>query len=444
MNHPTHPVEQEEVMAYLDGELTAARAAEMAAHLNGCAECRALADDLRGVSQRMLTWQVEPAPAQLETSIAEAAAKPRKQSPIVAAKPSWWNIFAQRPVWQRWAVVLSTLAIVAFMGRWLQLSIRQSPLPVAQRTSIQLQAGAVKKNTEVVDGATFGRNGSVASGDKALQQRLDQYNASDKLEKDTLLYVPRPGLTMYDGQTRRDSNSGRVEQTPMVARTASLTIVVKDFAGARASVEQIVRQFNGYIGELTTESPKGSAQSLTATLRIPAPQLDTALMQLKALGRVELETQGGEEVSEQHADLVARLKNARATEQRLLDVLRQRTGKVGDILQVEQEIANTRQQIERMEAEQKGLEKRVEYGTVQLRANEDYKEELNFTPPSTLASLHNAATNGYRTLVESLLGVVLWFASYAPVLAFWALLLFWPTRMIWRRLRAGRRQTAAV
>jgi hypothetical protein len=337
-------------------------------------------------------------------------------------------------LWQRWAVVLGSLAIVIFMGRWLLLStvankMSAVPLPVAQRAAIELRAGA---NT---------RKGSVANGDQAtLQQKRDQSNAADSLT----VNGNRSLGEQTDGQFHENSYKPWLAQGPMVARTASLTIVVKDFAASRASVEQIVRQFGGYIGELTTESPKGSAQTLTATLRIPAPQLDVALMQLKALGRVEQETQGGEEVSEQHADLVARLKNARATEQRLLDVLRQRTGKVGDILQVEQEIANTRQQIEQMEAEQKGLEKRVEYGTVQLKATEDYKEELNLTPPSTLTSLHNAATNGYRTLIESLLGVVLWFASYAPVLAFWTLVLFWPARLLWRRIRASRQQAPAV
>ena len=46
----THEVDREEVMAYLDGELAAARAVDVRAHLDQCAECRALADELREVS----------------------------------------------------------------------------------------------------------------------------------------------------------------------------------------------------------------------------------------------------------------------------------------------------------------------------------------------------------------------------------------------------------
>ena len=54
-----HPMEKEELMAYLDGELSKARAAVAAAHLGECAECRAVVDGLRAVSQKLQSWEVE-------------------------------------------------------------------------------------------------------------------------------------------------------------------------------------------------------------------------------------------------------------------------------------------------------------------------------------------------------------------------------------------------
>lgn len=54
-----HAIEPEEMMAYLDGELPAARAAEAMTHLERCAECQKLAADLRRVSQEMAAWQIE-------------------------------------------------------------------------------------------------------------------------------------------------------------------------------------------------------------------------------------------------------------------------------------------------------------------------------------------------------------------------------------------------
>jgi hypothetical protein len=54
-----HPMEQEELMAYLDGELSADHAAETLSHLELCPQCQALAADFRGVSQELLAWEVE-------------------------------------------------------------------------------------------------------------------------------------------------------------------------------------------------------------------------------------------------------------------------------------------------------------------------------------------------------------------------------------------------
>ena len=54
MRKDTHYVGQvEEVMAYLDGELSPDRAQVVAAHLQDCEECQGVIHDLRGVSQEM-------------------------------------------------------------------------------------------------------------------------------------------------------------------------------------------------------------------------------------------------------------------------------------------------------------------------------------------------------------------------------------------------------
>jgi len=65
-------------------------------------------------------------------------------------------------------------------------------------------------------------------------------------------------------------------------------------------------------------------------------------------------------------DLLARLKNSRDTEQRFRAILQQRTGNVSEVLQVEEGIARVRSDIERMEAEQKALEHRVDFATIEL------------------------------------------------------------------------------
>ncbi len=221
----------------------------------------------------------------------------------------------------------------------------------------------------------------------------------------------------------------------MIARTVSLSIVVKDFDAGRASLDAILSRHNGYAASLNVSTAQGTARGIQASLRIPAPQLAAAIGELKALGRVENETQNGEEVTQQHADLVARLKNSRETEQRLQDVLRTRTGKVKDVLEVEEEIARVRGEIEQMEAEQKTLEHRVDFATIDLKLAEEYKAQLSNPAPSVTFQLRNATVNGFRNAFESLLGIVLFLAESGPTLLLWLSILAIPAWMLWRRYR---------
>jgi hypothetical protein len=221
----------------------------------------------------------------------------------------------------------------------------------------------------------------------------------------------------------------------MITRKAELSIVVKDFGPVEEAVKGITDRHHGYIGELSTTAPKDSARKLDATLRIPSPQLDAALAELKQLGRVERESQSGEEVTKDYTDLMARLHNSRATEQRLLEVLRHNTGKVKDILEVEEEIAQVRGEIEQMEADQRALKTRVDYAVLRLSVAEDFRASLQVAPPSTATRLHNALVDGYHDVVESLIGFAVWLLEAGPTLLIWGALLFFLARWAWKRWR---------
>lgn len=221
----------------------------------------------------------------------------------------------------------------------------------------------------------------------------------------------------------------------MIARTVALTIVVKDFAASRADLDTILARHHGYAAELTVNTPENVSRSFQASLRVPAPELSAALGELRGLGRVEVETQSGEEVTQQHADLVARLENARETEQRLRGLLAQRTGKIDEVLQVEEEIDRVRGEIEGMEAEQRTLEHRVDFATIDLELNEEYKEQLNPQSASISSGMRNAFVAGLRHASGTLLGIVLFVEEFGPVLLIWAAIMGLPAILLWRRYR---------
>ena len=102
MTAPSHPVGQEEVMAYLDAELLPERAAFVSAHLETCDACRDLATQFRSVSAQMATWEIERAPDSLAQPV-EAALTTRPHEAAKAGRGGWLIIpaFSIMPLTRR-------------------------------------------------------------------------------------------------------------------------------------------------------------------------------------------------------------------------------------------------------------------------------------------------------------------------------------------------------
>jgi len=283
----------------------------------------------------------------------------------------------------------------------------------------------------------------------AREAKMDQSSAFERpsMYKDesramNTLEAPPPssavsGLAGGGGESSEHAAS-TVAPVPMIARTVSLSIVVKDFSAARASLDNILERHHGYAAQLTVSTPENAARSFQASLRVPAPELSSALGDFKALGRVENESQSGEEVTQQHADLVQRLKTARDTEERFRAILQQRTGKLEEVLQVEEQIARVRGEIESMEAALKTLEHRVDFATVDLQLAEEYSARFNSPSASVSNRMHNAFIAGLSNAAGTLLGIVLFLEEYGPALLIWLVILGVPVVLIWRRYRRMR------
>lgn len=80
MNQQNHTIEPEDLMAFLDGELSPERAAETAAHLEQCEECQIRAAEFREVSKELLAWEVGPGNPAIPATIAEALDQREKKS----------------------------------------------------------------------------------------------------------------------------------------------------------------------------------------------------------------------------------------------------------------------------------------------------------------------------------------------------------------------------
>ncbi len=390
----THPFKSEDVMAYLDGELSTETAAEMTVHLTQCRLCQDVAGDLQGVSRQLSGWAVEPfgegMPENLLRSLDDRAAdqEAKKMKPT-----EHWRFFVHHP----W-VVVAALVLVA--------------------VSALLLPSLRRKNKWMDDDVRYIVSDRERSALAPLPSSMSEFT---RLERYANLQKPP---------------DKREAPAPFIVRTAELNVTARKFDTVRTDLNRILLQFGGHIAQLNVASPTNEARNLTATLRVPSAQLDAAMTELRKLGRVNGEAMRGEEVTQQSVDLEARLNNLRHTEERLTEILATRTGKLSDVLEVEQKLSEVRGQIEQAEAEQKSLNNRISFATVQLTAGEDYRAPLTTTAePAVMTRLSNAAVRGLHNAFNGLLGLLLFILRAGPSVLIFGALLALPGYFLWKHLR---------
>ncbi|HXR32433.1 MAG TPA: DUF4349 domain-containing protein [Verrucomicrobiae bacterium] len=233
----------------------------------------------------------------------------------------------------------------------------------------------------------------------------------------------------------RDFPGSRVGGTmlpgdPLIAHTAELAVATKEFVKSRSSLEEILDRHRGYVAKLRmVGKPTGSA--LSATLRIPSSEYGATLSELKTLGQVEREEEAADEVTQQRADLEARLTNAQSTLHHLQELLKRQTYPDRNVWELQRQIASVNADINRLEADRLTAEHRVVFANVLFALREE------ITPPteSLGAQFRNAAAAGFSEAAMSLTALLILFISRGPAFLLWVAILYLPVRFAWRRWR---------
>lgn len=370
-----HPVAADEVMAYLDGELVGTRATMMQGHLAACERCQDIALRLRSLSTELSAWQVADVPALCVPQPLQGEAPQRSR---------WWP----RPrVWR----LAGGAAVLTVVTAWLVLVNHPARLMRVFLASDQ------------------------PSYDKA---ELDGSRA----------YLAEPAPTAQAAQP---------QEPRRIVRTASLTLIVTDFTAVRPALDRVLQNVGGFLGQISVNH-FADGQTMTAVLRVPAARLEEAIRALQGLGHATTEAQSGDDVGEEVMDLDVRLANARTSEGRLRDLLRNRAGSVSEVLEVEREMARVRGEIERMAARREDLEKRITYATINLHVSVHRQASLSTGPVPVATQLRNALVEGLRYAYESALLAAAAILSAAPVVLLWTVLLWFPVRALLRARRAQR------
>ncbi len=196
-----------------------------------------------------------------------------------------------------------------------------------------------------------------------------------------------------------------------ISYEAFISLEVEDVRGTAFQVISRASQLGGYVylSEITSDYA-------SVIVKVPASSLWDALNYYRKLGKVTQERLSAKDVTERILDLEARIRNAKAEEQRLLDLYEKATD-VKDMLAIEDRLSSVRERIERLEAMKKALENMVDYSTVHVELRKPGKPVE--PGPSDLEKLLRDA---YRALMGSIYLIVVVGAALLPLIAIGLLL----------------------
>jgi anti-sigma factor RsiW len=369
--------------ADLHGELSTNERSALHAHLVDCGACRKTHQEIKLMNKILEETfaQQKPDPAFEQRILAGFRNRVPQRSGLVKLLVDLMCLRATQI-----AAVAAVLLGLVQIGRMItgepataprereryvgeQFAAQPSQFPASRAA----QSGTLAKSDEVAAGRP---------GDLALKEPPPPAPAQSKDERQGSAELERTIVTGSNIPTAAEEAAQAPTQEPVPAlanhkliRNATVELEIVSFDNAVQKITAIANEEHGYVS--TTDSEKQANGKLRGqvVVKVLPENLDRFLQKIRSLGELKNQTLGTEDVTKAYFDTDARLKNAHVMEQRLIEMLKTKTGKVSDLLQVEKELGRVREEIEKMQGELKYWDSQVQFATLTISLAEKDMEE---------------------------------------------------------------------
>jgi hypothetical protein len=156
----------------------------------------------------------------------------------------------------------------------------------------------------------------------------------------------------------------------MLIRAGNATVQVDSIDVGIARVRRLAQDNGALVANTVVRAGREQQRSASLELRVASERFDALVNGLAPIGKVEMVNISVQDVGEEFVDLTARVANARRLEARLIELLANRTGRLGDVLAVERELARVREEIERYEGRLRYLQSRASVSSLTVTVHE--------------------------------------------------------------------------
>ena len=301
---------------------------------------------------------------------------------------------------------------------------------------------ATQERAEETEPASTRPNASRAKGDAASRPGEPTNMDAAKALSGAVITTAGGRDTRFDSVTSLiNADQMRAQANALdrkIIRNAEIIIEIDDPAAAQRKAASIAEARGGYV--VSSDYKQGAGQSgprvsVTVVLRVPASEFTSAVEAVQSLGGKIISNKAtGQDVTEEYVDIEARVRSKRALEAQFLEIMKQ-ARKVSDALDVQNQLADVRTDIERLEGRKRYLENQSSLSTITLTLQ---------TEPPLIATTSSGFWHGLRqSFAEGLddaagfiAGLIHLLIVLIPITAFIFLPGYLVIRYLIRRLRS--------
>lgn len=218
-----------------------------------------------------------------------------------------------------------------------------------------------------------------------------------------------------DSYTSLDKTSQNIiPQDKKIIQNFQVSILAEDVKNTANEIENKAKSLGGY-----TEMEEIMDYNSNASIRIPSQNADIFIEYLEKTFEVTSKNKSIEDITDVYIDNDARLKNLRAEESQVLDILK-KANTVDEILKVQSELYKIRGEIEVLESRKKNWDRQVDYSTIKLSIIKkeivsDKKIKI-LNSSEFFSSMWKGFRNTFMTTVLSLQRIVIFlFSNIIPI-----------------------------
>jgi hypothetical protein len=244
-------------------------------------------------------------------------------------------------------------------------------------------------------------------------------------------------VTIEDGSFQQvnyqqQSENYNTQDKRMIIRSGAMSIEADNYNDTEAKVKQIVNGLNGYVTNSSSQLNTAGKKQGAITIRVSSDKFDNLVDELAKVGKVMNQNINGRDVTEEYMDSEARLKTQRELETRLLQLLAEKTANLTSVVEVEQKLAQVRENIEKTEGRMRFLKDQASYSTLTVSVFEPAILNTS-TGGGFFHEIGQSVKKGLTGFTSVVSGIITSVIALSPILALAGAIVYVVVRVLRKR-----------